>query len=138
MKFGSRALLALAVFTALGAVAVAGCGGATAAQPASPSPTAPPATPADITGTTHDVTQTAGDPPMPVLLVVDDGAIKGMLDRALVTVTSQTRFWMLKGGVGTPADLAPGQMVSVWFTGPVRESYPVQATAADVKILLED
>jgi hypothetical protein len=45
---------------------------------------------------------------------------------------------MLKGGTGTAADLGPGQMVSVWFDGPVAESYPVQATAADLRILLED
>jgi hypothetical protein len=45
---------------------------------------------------------------------------------------------MLKGGTGTAADLGPGQMVSVWFSGPVAESHPVQATAADIRILLED
>jgi hypothetical protein len=45
---------------------------------------------------------------------------------------------MLEGGTGRPADLGPGQMVSVWFDGPVEESYPVQATATDVRILLED
>jgi len=119
----------------LGAVVVGGCGGSTA-QPAS-SATAPPAVPADITGTIHELTVGA-DTGSPVLLVVDDGELKGTLDRAQVTVTPDTVVWMLKGGRGADADLGAGQMVSVWFDGPVAESYPVQAKAGVIRILLED
>lgn len=35
---------------------------------------------------------------------------------------------------GSLRDVAAGQRVQVWFTGPVAESYPVQATAATVLI----
>ena len=116
------------------AVAVA-CGGDGGS--ASPSPTAPPAVPADITGTIHDLTRNA-ETGLPVILVVDDGAIPGAPDRASVTVTHGTVVWLLKGGRGSAADLGAGQMVSVWFAGPVAESYPVQAEAGVVRILLED
>jgi hypothetical protein len=38
------------------------------------------------------------------------------------------------GAAATAADVAVGQRVSAWFTGPVMESYPVQATASVVVI----
>ena len=135
MRHTRRAVAALAALAVLGAAVVGGCGGPTA-QPAS-SATAPPPIPADITGTIHDLT-TAPGTGLPVLLVVDDGGIRGAADRATVTVTATTVIWMLKGGQGTPADLGAGQMVSVWFDGPVAESYPVQAKAGVIRILLED
>ena len=135
MRITSRARAALAASAVLAAVVAGGCGGSTA-QPA-PSATAPPSIPAGITGTIHQLTRDA-DSGQTVILVVDDGAIQGAVDRASVKVTSDTVVWMLKGGTGTAADLGPGQMVSVWFDGPVAESYPVQATAADIRILLED
>ncbi len=135
MRISSRAFAALAALVVLAAVVVGGCGGSTA-QPA-PSATAPPSVPAGITGTIHKLTRDT-DTGQTVILVVDDGAIPGAVDRAVVKVTSDTVIWMLKGGTGTAADLGPGQFVSVWFDGPVAESYPVQATAADIRILLED
>jgi hypothetical protein len=134
MRHTHRALAAFAALLVLGAAIVGGCGGPTA-QPAS-SATAPPSTPADITGTIHEVTKST-DSGLPVLLVVDDGAVPGKVDRAMVAVTDGTVVWMLKGGRGTAVDLGAGQMVSVWFTGPVRESYPVQATAGQIEIKLE-
>lgn len=127
--------MAFAALAVLAAVVVGGCGGLTA-QPA-PSATAPPSVPAGISGTIHRLTRDA-DSGQTVILVVDDGAIPGAVDRAVVKVTSDTVVWMLKGGTGTAADLGPGQFVSVWFDGPVAESYPVQATAADIRILLDD
>jgi hypothetical protein len=135
MRHTRRAIVVLAALAVLGAAVVGGCGGSTA-QPAS-SATAPPSTPAGITGTIHDLTTNA-DTGLPVLLVVDDGAIQGSVDRAMVTVAADTVVWMLKGGRGTAADLGAGQMVSVWFDGPVAESYPVQAKAAEIEIQLED
>jgi len=127
--------VAFAALAVLAAVVVGGCGGPTA-QPA-PSATAPPSVPAGISGTIHQLTRDA-DSGQTMILVVDDGAVQGAVDRAWVKVTSDTVVWMLKGGTGTAADLGPGQFVSVWFDGPVAESYPVQATAADIRILLED
>ncbi len=135
MRHARGALVALTALLLLGAAVVGGCGGSTA-QPAS-SATAPPSTPADITGTIHDLTTNA-DTGLPTLLVVDDGAIKGSVDRASIAVTADTVVWQLKGGKGTAADLGAGQMVSVWFDGPVAESYPVQAKAGVIRIQLED
>jgi hypothetical protein len=134
MRVGTVAFAVVAVL-ALAGVAAAACGGDGGA--ASPSPTAPPAVPADITGTIHDLTRNDATG-LPLLLVVDDGAMPGAPDRAWVTVTPDTIVWMLKGGRGSAADLGAGQMVSVWFDGPVAESYPVQAKAGVIRILLED
>lgn len=58
-------------------------------------------------------------------------------DRALVSITSRTVI--VQPGVATFApitfrDLTPGRRVQVLFTGPVAESYPVQATALQVVI----
>mgnify|MGYP002348507541 CR=1 FL=1 len=134
-----QTILRLAALTApaLFAVFAGACEASTGDDSVSPAPTAPPAVPADITGVIHRLTRNA-ESGLPVLLVVDDGAVKGALDRASVTVTPQTVVWMLKGGRGTADDLGAGQMVSVWFDGPVAESYPVQAKAGVVRILLED
>jgi hypothetical protein len=135
MRHTGWSLAVLAALAVLGAVVVGGCGGTTA-QPAS-SATAPPSTPADITGTIHAL-RTDPVSELPVLLVVDDGAFDRTVDRASVSVTADTVVWLLKGGQGTPADLGAGQMVSVWFDGPVAESYPVQARAGVIRILLDD
>jgi hypothetical protein len=136
MKLASTTYAALAVLVLLAAaVAGGGCGGP-AAQPAPPA-TAPPSVPAGITGTIHRLSRDAAAG-RTVLLVVDDGGIPGAVARATVTVTPDTVVWLLKGGTGTAADLGAGQMVSVWFAGPVAESYPVQGTAADIRILLDD
>jgi hypothetical protein len=139
MRHKSRALAALAVLVFLGAAVVGGCGGATAGQPASPSPSAPPpSTPADITGTVRDLSAGTGGDSLPVLLVVADPGTTSSVDRASVSVTADTVVWTAEGARGRPADLAEGQQVGVWFTGPVRESYPVQATAGVVMVLLYD
>ncbi len=53
--------------------------------------------------------------------------------KASARITQSTDLW--RGS--TRADfraLAVGQWVRVWFTGPVAESYPVQATASTVVI----
>ena len=131
----SRALAALAVLAALGAAVVGGCGGATAAQPASPSPSAPPSSPADITGAVSDLSAVAGDDAPPVLLVVADPKSSSSVDRASVRVTADTIVWTAEGVRGTATDLAAGEQVAVWFTGPVAESYPVQATAGVIQVL---
>ena len=56
-------------------------------------------------------------------------------DKAAVTVTTDTRILRQTAGALERAafdDLATGQQVAVWFSGPVAESYPVQATAATI------
>ncbi len=68
------------------------------------------------------------------------------VDKAVVSVTPATRL-LLRSSEGTGAaadkpraplrfaDLAVGQTVEARFTGPIRKSYPVQATAAEVIVL---
>jgi hypothetical protein len=134
MGHTNGALAALAALVLLGAAVVGGCGGATAAQPASPSPSAPPSRAADITGVVRDLVP-GGDAGTAVLLVVADGSADGEYDRASVTVPSGTTVWTVDAQRGDTGDLAVGRRVAVWFTGPVAESYPVQATAGAVRLL---
>lgn len=57
--------------------------------------------------------------------------------KASVTVTAATRVLERSGTELRPSTsdrLTTGRVVTVWFTGPVRESYPVQADAAVVVI----
>ena len=54
--------------------------------------------------------------------------------KALVTVTPLTTILKLSGEEGELRDLNNGVWVSVWFDGPVMESYPVQGTAGTVVI----
>jgi hypothetical protein len=59
-------------------------------------------------------------------------------DRADVTVTEGTRIYVQHGSEFEEAeffDLQVGQYVEASFTGPVAESYPVQATAAEIVVL---
>lgn len=60
-------------------------------------------------------------------------------DKASVRITSETRVFQQLGDFRRPltfADLALGDKVEARFTGPVADSYPVQATASEVVILL--
>ena len=75
------------------------------------------------------------DNALPVLLVVADPGSGSSVDRASVRVTADTIVWTADGVRGAAADLAAGAQVAVWFTGPVAESYPVQATAGVIQIL---
>jgi hypothetical protein len=137
MRHTTRALTALAVLAVLGAAVVGGCGGATTAQPASPSPSAPPSGAADITGVVSDLTP-GSDAQTASFLVVADPDVRSSVDRAWVRVTGETTIWAPAGEDRTELtidDLAEGLRVAVRFSGPVAESYPVQATAGDVEIL---
>jgi hypothetical protein len=56
---------------------------------------------------------------------------------AWIAVNGGTDVVQRAGGTvsrGSPQELAVGMRVQVWFTGPVAESYPVQATAGTVLI----
>jgi uncharacterized protein DUF3221 len=62
------------------------------------------------------------------------------VDKASVTVTAETEVFIKSDGERKPAEFAAlkeGQRVEARFTGPVRESYPVQAAAAEIAILEE-
>ena len=56
-------------------------------------------------------------------------------NKASVRINDQTKIYRRSGSViektGEPA-LTSGKKVSIWFEGPVAESYPVQGTAAVV------
>lgn len=60
------------------------------------------------------------------------------VDKAVITVTSETRLLVEQGDGREPAafaDLKEGQKVEARFVGPVLESYPVRATAGEIIIL---
>src|SRR5262249_31598130 len=62
------------------------------------------------------------------------------VDKAIVTVMAETEVFIKRGEERKPADfgaLKVGQRVEARFIGPVRESYPVQADAAEITILEE-
>ncbi len=54
--------------------------------------------------------------------------------KAGVRITDSTRVSRRGKGVVGVTELRVGQQVSVWFTGPVMESYPLQATAGVIVI----
>lgn len=87
-----------------------------------------------ITGTITDVLETADG----ASIRVEGGTqpAGAVSDKAQVAVTGETDLF---GADGTKLDgaeeLAVGQTVRVWFTGPVAESYPVQGTAAAVQVV---
>jgi hypothetical protein len=59
-------------------------------------------------------------------------------DAASVEVTDETELFIKRGGEREPAEFAAlkvKQRVEARFKGLVRESYPVQATAAEITIL---
>jgi beta-N-acetylhexosaminidase len=55
-------------------------------------------------------------------------------DKAVVRVTGSTTIRAPASANVESAELRVGQWVRVWFTGPVRESYPVQADAGTIVI----
>ncbi len=112
------------------AALLAGC----AAKPATPSPDY------DIKGNISDV-QPAGGQLEDVLgrIRIEGEKIAGnRYDKAVVAVSTSTRIWEKKGDEYVSAaweDLQFGATVTAKFTGPVMESYPVQASAAEIVIL---
>jgi hypothetical protein len=93
----------------------------------------PAATP-DIIGT---IRRADGSGNVRVVLIEQDSTRSAGYPVATVHVTAATRVLRQTGGGAVPArpaDLAVGTRVRAWFTGPVRESYPVQADAATVLI----
>ncbi len=91
----------------------------------------------DIRGAITSISAGSGDVIGSVRIV---GAIAQdtAYDRAAVRVESDTRILRQAGNATmevTFADLKVGQTVEAWFTGPVAESYPVQAKASQIVIL---
>lgn len=78
-------------------------------------------------------------PSLGTILVEARGDVDtGKLDKASVTITAATKIYEQRGRDRKVVSfdwIMVGQQVQVWFTGPVRESYPVQATAREITII---
>lgn len=83
-----------------------------------------------LTGT---ITSVGGEP-----LIVRIEEIPGGLDtggaKAMARITSRTSV-IRDGTPIAPGELRMGQRASLWFEGPVAESYPVQGEAAAISVL---
>jgi hypothetical protein len=134
MRHTGLVLAAAAALAALSLVAVAGACGGNGGEPGGGG-TPPPAA-ADITGRLEQVVAAADGTVS--FLVVADPNVPGGYDRAMVRTTAATLVWTPEGEGRrrlVAGDLRDGQRVAIRFTGPVAESYPVQAVAADVEVL---
>lgn len=98
----------------------------------------------DIRGRVTEIVVTtssgAGGPVPMVGKILVEGEVEPdtSYDRAWVTVTPDTQIY--RGPRGERVNFTAikrGALVEVVFTGPVMESYPVQATASEVRILEE-
>lgn len=95
-----------------------------------------PARPADITGQITRATTSVVDASRRITVLVEavPGDVSGS-PKALVTVDGSTRIFRANTKVLPKVeDLLPGTTVSVWFEGPVAESYPVQGRAGTLLI----
>jgi hypothetical protein len=95
-----------------------------------------PAQAPDITGQITRATTSATDGSRRITILVE--AVPGDLSgsaKALVTVDAATRIFHTQAWRSAKVDdLLPGGTVSVWFEGPVAESYPVQGKAGTLLI----
>jgi len=110
---------------------VTGCSSEDTSLPDPTGPKVPDRAP-DIRGVVVNTTRTAGQIAM---LVEGDPEGGTTYDRASVTVTGSTKVLHRDGTSATLANVPDGARIEVWFTGPVAESYPVQATADVILIL---
>jgi hypothetical protein len=95
---------------------------------------AAPAGPPSIRGTITTLTPLAGQG---VILVEERPQDQAGTNKASVTVNAATRIYRGRVSASTKGsfgDLRNGQLVEVWFNGPVLTSYPVQATASVILI----
>lgn len=111
------------------AALVAGCGSGADNKDASR---------ADIRGLITSVSRAGGGKALGSILV--EGVVEKdtTVDKAAVTVTPDTRIYVSRGGEledATFDSLEVGQKAQATFTGPVAESYPVQAVASRIEIL---
>ncbi len=98
-------------------------------------PTEEPSITGEVTSLTRGdgiVTLLVEAPPRP-----PESSYAPLYDKASVTVTRDTDIFEADGTVATIERLEQGQRVRAWFTGAVAESYPVQARASAVQVLVE-
>lgn len=120
----------LAAAVSLMAACGSGPGGAAGAD------AMPPAEPAYLTGAvTQSQPANDGDTLGTLLVEEEPGVQSG--NKASTTVVADTLLLRETSEGFAPTDfatVAAAQTVSVWFSGPVAESYPVQGTAAAVVV----
>lgn len=113
-----------------------GCSGSSA-------PPEPTSDPASIATRADATAGFAGEPSIRgTITAVDGGSIRveevpgeeSGGAKAIVRVGRETAIRRAGGPAATAADLDVGGRVSVWFRGPVAESYPVQAAAGAIEI----
>ena len=107
--------------------------------PAPAAPASPAEIPArvDIRGRiTQHHRSVQGEPPIGTIRVEGTLEAGTSYDKASVRITRDTRIFKGRGGRRMPFNsLTVGTLVEATFTGPVAESYPVQATASEIVIL---
>lgn len=92
----------------------------------------------DVRGDITQITKSDSKGVLGIILVEGELQEDTKVDKASVTVTDKTKIFA-EGNQEVLEDasfslLQAGQLVEVEFTGPVRESYPVQATAKTIVI----
>jgi hypothetical protein len=68
-------------------------------------------------------------------LVTGEPGTSYKTDRAYFRITPETEFVRADGSAATVADVKVGTKITLWITGPIMESYPVQVAAQ--RILIE-
>ena len=135
------AVVAVAALTATAAATLVPQGGTDAKSPA-PAPPQGGGGTVDARGTVTSVsTAPGGGDVLGSFLVEGPKDPTLVCDKASLTVTMDTRFYRRTPDGDVPLNavsmalLEPGMQVEVTITGPVAESYPVQATAATITIV---
>ena len=94
----------------------------------------------DITGWITDVqVSTGGDISGQILVELDES--DGTSDKYWISIKKDVQINDYRKGthdILAFTDLETGQQVQVWFDGPVRESYPAQADAAQIDLVLNE
>jgi hypothetical protein len=98
-----------------------------ACTPSSESPATIPAEPPYLSGAITAIE--AGE----IRVEADPGQASGSA-KAMLKLTDETQILWRTGERADRGDLRLGTVVSAWVSGPILESYPVQATAATVVI----
>ncbi len=93
----------------------------------------------DITGIITSVAPGPAEGPLGTISVETVPEDEAGTPKARVTINPETRIRRDRAGVDESfATLREGMQVYVWFTGPVLESYPVQAAAERVVISADE
>ena len=108
-----------------GGLLLAGCGSPETETPAGP----------DIRGAVTAITPAGEGQALGTLRIEGGRQADTRFDKAVVTVTRGSRIRQEGGGELTFQDLALGDRVEARFEGPVRESFPVQADAAEIVLV---